>query len=269
MPIDQRLDDAYSVLYTTSPLNTPMLLLGEPEAVLHVSSTAETAYFHVRLCDVSPDGGSALIADGGLLGSHRSSHETPEPMMPGQICELWIRLRHIAYRIAAGHRLRVAISSADFQNAWPTGQPARNTIHRGGVHPSRIVLPLVPADRTPLPAPAFDASPHPAAPETLERPEYALTLDLVNDSVTCNLVSAGGANRSRYTVSNRDPAHASIDSSYTCAVPHATLDIRVTATCQTVSDATAYTHAAQVEITVNGRPHFRKSWTDSVPRNWS
>ena len=270
MPGDQRPDDAYSLLYATPPLDAPMMLLGEPVAVLHVSSTAETAYFHVRLCDIAPDGPVALIADGGLLASHRNSHEMPEPMVPGQVYELRIALRHTAYRIAAGHRLRVAISSADFQNAWPTGVAARNTVRRGGLHASRVILPLVaPNRRAPAP-PSFHASPHPLpAAGAIERPGYSLTHDLVNDTVTCSLISTGGANRSVYTVSNHDPAQASIDSNYTYTAPHPTLDIRIVATCQTASGATSYTHAAQVEIAVNGRRHFRKSWTESVPRDWS
>ncbi len=51
--------------------------------------------------------------------------------------------------------------------------------------------------------------------------------------------------------------------------PHPTLNIRVEATCQTASDTTSYTHAAQVEITVNGGRHFQRSWMETVPRHWS
>ncbi len=270
MPIDQRPDDAYSVLYATPPLDAPVTLLGEPAALLHVSSTAETAYFHVRLCDVAPDGAVALIADGGLLASHRSSHEAPEPIVPGEVYELSIKLRHTAYRIAAGHRLRVAVSSADFQNAWPTGVAAHNTVHRGRTHPSRVILPIAAADRHPLPPPSFHGSPHPIpTADAIERPGYSLSHDLVDDTVTCSLVSTGGSNRSAYTVSNCNPAHAVINSSYSYTAPHPTLDIRVVATCQTASDATSYIHSAQVEITVNGGRHFQKSWAESVPRYWS
>jgi uncharacterized protein len=270
MPGDQRADDAYSLLYATPPLDAAMTLLGEPVAVLYVSSTAETAYFHVRLCDVAPDGPVALIADGGLLASHRNSHEVPEPMVPGQVYELRIALRHTAYRIATGHCLRVAISSADFQNAWPTGIAARNTIHRGGAHASRVILPLAASHRRTLAPPSFQDSPHrlPAA-GTIERPGYSLTHDLVNDAMTCSLMSSGGANRSVYTVSNRDPARASIDSSCTYTAPHPTLDIRIVTACQTASDTTSYSHDAKVETTVNGRRHFHKSWAESVPRHWS
>ena len=56
MPIDQRLDEAYSLLFDAPQLGQPLELLGQPEAVLYISSTAEVAYFHMKLCDVSPDG---------------------------------------------------------------------------------------------------------------------------------------------------------------------------------------------------------------------
>ena len=76
MPIDQRLDEAYSVLFTSEPVDQTMELLGEPVAhAASSSSTAEVAYFHVKLCEVAPDGASRLIADGGLLATHRNSHE--------------------------------------------------------------------------------------------------------------------------------------------------------------------------------------------------
>jgi hypothetical protein len=274
MPLDQRLDEAYSVLYTTDPLPEPMQLLGDAEAVLFISSTADTAYFHVKLCDVAPDGASKLITDGGLLASHRHSHETPEPLVPGQIYELRFSLKHAAYALDQGHRLRVAIASADFQNAWPTGKPARNMIHCGGTHASHVLLPIASAP-SPLPEPKFAESPHPLPPlAAVAKPEYSLHFDLVNDTVTSEFASPPsvpptGVNHSRFTVSNRNPARASIESRTTYTAPHPTLDIHIAATCQTASDETSYTHISEVEITVNGNRYFQKSWTESVPRNHS
>jgi uncharacterized protein len=273
MPIDQRYDEAYSVLFTTDAFHDKTELLGEPEVVLFVASTAEVAYFHVKLCDVAADGTSRLISDGGLLATHRNSHEAPEPLVPGGVYELRFTLRHCAYAISPGHRLRVAIASAEFQNAWPTGQPARNTIHRGGQHASCITLPIAPAAQQPLPPPSFAASPHPLpAADALAQPEYTFHLDLVNDTVTCELRAPKGGrttNHSRYTVSNRNPAHTMIDSTATHVAMHPTLDIRVEAGCQTASDAASYTHLSTVEITVNGTRYFHKSWTESVPRKLS
>ena len=273
MPIDQRLDEAFSLLFTGETLREPMELLGEPVAVLHASSTAEVAYFHVKLCDVAPDGASRLICDGGLLATHRGSHEVPERLVPGQVYALRIPLRHCAYRIEAGHRLRVAIASAEFQNAWPTGEAAINTIYRGSELASHIVLPVAPVDLAPLPPPEFAPSPHalPAA-GSLARPDYRFEFDLVDDTVSCALRAPEGGrtgNRSRYTVSNRDPARTVIASSATHVAVHQTLDIRVEATCQTSSDATSYMHTSQVRVTVDGAEHFRKSWAESVPRRLS
>ena len=273
MPIDQRLDEAFSLLFTTEPLHASLELLGEPVMLLHASSTAEVTYFHVKLCDVAEDGTSRLICDGGLLATHRNSHEEPEPLVPGQVYALRIPLRHCAYAIAAGHRLRVAVASAEFQNAWPTGQPAVNTVHHGGADASHIVLPVAHEHPHPLPAPDFAPSPH-ALPAigTLARPDYRFELDLVEDTVSCVLRPPDGgstSNRSRYTVSNRNPARTAIISSATHVAVHPTLDIRIEATCQTSSDETSYTHLSQVRITVDGAEHFSKSWSESVPRRLS
>jgi uncharacterized protein len=169
--------------------------------------------------------------------------------------------------------LRLAIASAEFQNAWPTGQPAHNTIHRGAENASHVILPIAPAAEHPLPAPAFAPSPHPIpSADTLSRPDYRIELDLVNDSVACVLRAPTGGrttNHSRYTVSNRDPANTAIEASATHVAVHGSLDIRVEADCQTVSDSASYTHLSTMRITVNGKPYFHKSWSASVPRRLS
>jgi predicted acyl esterase len=270
MPVDQRPDEPYSLLFTTEPLRTPMELLGEPLVELHAASSADVAYFHVKLCDVADDGAVRLICDGGLLATHRDSHEVPSPLVPGRIYTLRVPLRHCAYQVAAGHRLRVAIANAEFQNAWPTGQPAVNTVYFGGSNASHIVLPVAPADPQPLAAPRLADSPHAApAQDTLAPPTYRLEVDLVKDTVSCVLQPADAgrtSGQSRYTVSNRDPANTVISASATHAAVHPTLDIRIEATCQTSSNATSYTHLSQVRVTVDGAEHFRKSWHATVPR---
>ena len=269
MPLDQRPDDAYSLLYDTAPIAEPMELLGEPQAVLHVSSTADVAYFHVRLCEVAPDGTSRLISAGGLLATHRVSHEHPQPLVPAQIYELRFSLRHCAYALTPGNRLRVAIASAEFQNAWPTGAPARNTVFRGPRHPSRVVLPVAASNRAAALL-HFDDSPIPPL-RGMVPPTYAMHHDLVADTVTCELanVDPNELNVSRYTVSNRDPAATVIESSLRYRPQLAGKAIEIDASCHTASDATQYSHSSRVEIRVEGQLHFDKSWTETAPRNGS
>jgi hypothetical protein len=269
MPLDQRSDDAYSLVYDTAPLTETMELIGEPQALLHVSSTAEIAYFHVRLCEVAPDGASRLISAGGLLATHRTSHDRPQPLEPGQIYELRFPLRHCAYALTPGNRLRVAVASAEFQNAWPTGVRARNTVFWGPRYPSGVVLPIADPNRA-APPPRFEDSPI-AALRGAPAPTYAMHHDLVADTVTCEIanVDQNEHNVSRYTVSNLDPATTVIESSCRYRPQRAAKATQIDATCRTSSDATQYSHSSRVEIRVDGQLQFDKSWTEIVPRNWS
>ena len=113
---DQRADEAYSLTFTTTPLDREVRILGWPKVVLHASSSAEIATFVVKLADVAPDGHSALIVDGSLNGTRRQSLTDPSPMRPGEVYELNIPMWPTGWVIKPGHRLRVAISGADFPN---------------------------------------------------------------------------------------------------------------------------------------------------------
>ena len=128
LPLDQREDEAYSLNYTTAPLEGDTEVTGTPSANLFASSTAEVAYFHVRISDVAPDGTSKLVTDGGLNATRRDSRTDPERLTPDTVYELDFPLKSMAYIFPAGHRIRVSISSADFQNAWPVSKAAINTI---------------------------------------------------------------------------------------------------------------------------------------------
>ena len=147
LPTDQRQDELHALTYTTGPLAEPLEIAGWPRAVLHVRSTAPVMAFVARLCDVAPDGTSALITTGVLNGTRRASLDRPEPMAPDQIYELDLELDCTAWRFEPGHRIRLAVSSADFPNLWPTPFPGANRVHRGAGTPSRLLLPVVPSRR--------------------------------------------------------------------------------------------------------------------------
>ena len=272
MPLDQRLDEAYSLTYTTPPLEEDMEVTGEPAATLFVSSTADTAYFVVKLCDVAPDGTSKLVTHGGLLATHRVSHSDPEPLEPGEVYELRFELKSTAYLFEKDHRIRVDITSSDFQNAWPTGEPAVNSVYRDAKHPSQLMLPIIPKQNPVLPTPGFKPAPRPA-PKLSEvpRPEHTVTYDLVNQTMSSSFTTPSGTpvrgvNRSDFTVSQKNPADAVIRSSYEFSVPLTGSDVTVRAQSVLVSDKVTYRHMIEVEITVNGMRHFNKSWSVTVPR---
>lgn len=275
MPTDQRVDDAYSLVYDAPPVDADTTIIGEPEAVLFVSTTASTTYIGVRLCDVAPDGTSRLVSYGGLMTTLRHDPLRNDPMVPGEAAEIRFPMKHCAYTLKRGHRMRIAVSGSLFQNAWPAGQTGITTIHRGTATPSRIIVPTMSGAVDQLPEPIFTPSPFPQTlPSAFPKPTYSIIHDYVDDTVTCELAmqigDAGargdGVNRSKFTVSNKSPANAVIRSSFHYRPAHPTLAIELETHCQTLSNADTYTHAVQLEVRIDGARHFSRSWTKSVPR---
>jgi hypothetical protein len=68
------------------------------------------------------------------------------PVVPGETFTLAFKLFATAALIRRGHRLRLAIAGADHDTfaPIPAGRAEHFTIHRGGVEPSEITLPLRP-----------------------------------------------------------------------------------------------------------------------------
>ena len=80
----------------------------------------------VRLGDVAPDGAVTRITLGMLNLCHRGDHETPRPLTPGAAVTVAVRLDQMAYRLAAGHRLRLSLSTQYWPFIWPS--PAAPTL---------------------------------------------------------------------------------------------------------------------------------------------
>ena len=272
MPLDQRTDEIHSLTYTTEPLEEDLEVTGHPRAALHVSSTAEIALLTVKLCDVAPDGTSALVTKGYLNLTHRESHSDPSYIEPGEVYEVEVELLACAYRFRKGHRIRADIASGDFLNVWPTPEPCTNTVCRSAEHPSRIVLPVVPSQDTVLPSPDLKPSPHPPTRrEDLVAPEFSVDRDLVNDTATMRFrtsYSGRWSNSAEFTVSAKDPSYAIVRADARCGYHYSGRDIVVDAQCVTSSDKQAFHHTVEVEITMDGKRHFSRSWRVSVPRGF-
>ena len=271
MPLDQRPDEARSLTYTTEPLERDVEVIGLPRAALHFSSTAKITLFVVKLCDVAPDGTSALVTKGYLNTSHRESHSNPADIEPGKVYELEIELLACAYLFRKGHRIRVDIANADFLNLWPTPEPCTNTIYRSVEQPSHIVLPIVPARTSERPEPDLVLLPGSSARENLAPPKFSVTRDIINDTATVSYEISGGRqhhHEANFTVSGPNPAQAVVQANAQYSCDYQERHITVDAQCVTSSDDQAFHHIAEVEITVNGKRHFNKSWKESVPRKF-
>ena len=132
-PTDQRSDDAQSACFDGPVLEHAVDLVGAPTIALRLSADRPAAQIAVRLCDVFPDGTSALISHGMLNLQHRNSQETPEAIVPGEVFDVAITLDDCGYRVPAGHRLRVSVQTNYWPFLWPAPELATVTIHQGTI----------------------------------------------------------------------------------------------------------------------------------------
>ncbi|MFM7656628.1 MAG: CocE/NonD family hydrolase, partial [Paracoccaceae bacterium] len=133
MPGDQAGDDALSVCFDGPVLAEPLSLIGAARLGLRLASDQPLGFVVARLCDVAPDGSSVRIAHGMLNLCHRDSMETPAPMVPGQAVEVAFNIDQMAYRLAPGHRLRLALSNSYWPFVWPSPQAGRLTVTAGSL----------------------------------------------------------------------------------------------------------------------------------------
>ena len=153
-PVDQaeveRRDDV--LVYTSAPLSAPLRIAGPLRAQLAVSSSAKDTDFVARLVDVWPDGRAINIQEGALRARYRNGVGAPRVLTPGEIVVLDIDMRAIAWRLPAGHRLRLVIAGSSFprleRNLHTGGGNAdesvsivaSNRVHHGAAHPSYLEL---------------------------------------------------------------------------------------------------------------------------------
>jgi uncharacterized protein len=150
MPGDQAGDDAMSVCFEGPELMAPLDLIGAARLSLRLSSDAPLGFVVARLCDVGPDGRSVRIAHGMLNLCHRDGMENPAPLVPGQAVDVAFDIDQMAYRLAPGHRLRLALSNSYWPFVWPSPQAGKLTLVAG-----RLDLPVhqgVAGEWTPPPA---------------------------------------------------------------------------------------------------------------------
>ena len=117
LPLASRRD---VLVFQSEPLAEPIRIIGAIKVFLHVSSDCEDTDFTAKLIDVYPSNedfpaGYALnISDGILRARYRSKSSTPKPLVVNEITPIEINLFPTANTFAAGHRIRIDISSSNF-----------------------------------------------------------------------------------------------------------------------------------------------------------
>ena len=144
------------LVYTTPPLEQDVEVTGPVRLVLHASSSATDTDFVATLVDVDPDGKAVNLKTGILRARFRNSTERPDFLTPGRVYELPIEIGATSNLFEKGHRIRLQVTSScfpEFGRNLNTGAPiglttetvpADQTILHDALHPSVLVLPVIP-----------------------------------------------------------------------------------------------------------------------------
>lgn len=147
----RRLDDRDDIMrYVSDPLEHDLELLGPIEAELHAATSAIDTDFTVTLCHVFADGTVNTVQDGIVRARYRNGLDRPAPVTPGEIVGYTIAMNAASYVIPRGDRIRVDISSSNFDRYdrnLNTGEPigigsepitARQEIHHQPGYASQL-----------------------------------------------------------------------------------------------------------------------------------
>ncbi|APE42824.1 peptidase S15 [Sulfitobacter alexandrii] len=277
LPGDQRADDALSTTFDSAPSAHDMDIVGAPRISLTLASDQPQAQIVVRLNHVHPDGAATRITYGVLNLSHRADAEALREMPPGEPVDITLDLDHVAYRVPAGHRLRVSISDAYWPLIWPS--PARTRLDLSAGH---IDLPQRPTSG----GDEHRFEPPTAAPpwETEElRPESHIRrreTDMVTGDITLFIeddfgavrdsdhgLIAGSVAREAWTINPDDPLSARGQCHWTDELVRDDIVLRTEATCMMTSSATAFHLNARIEAYENDELVYARDIEDSIPRD--
>ncbi|WP_129788605.1 CocE/NonD family hydrolase [Promicromonospora panici] len=112
------------LLFATAPVRDDVVLAGSPRAEIRAAFTATDGNIAAIVYDEAPDGTRTRITQGWLKASHRQSHAEPVPVEPGRTYTLGVHVWPTHYRLDAGHRLVLRVSSDDYpeiDSVAPTG----------------------------------------------------------------------------------------------------------------------------------------------------
>ena len=285
VPGDQALDSFGSLEFDTEPLAASSELLGNACVTLELAANRPKALVAARLIDVAPDGKASAVARGFLNLMLREGRAAPRALVAGERYRVQVPLHATAYEFGAGHRIRLAISSAYWPIVWPSPEAVALTVFTGA---SRLTLPTL-RPRREQRSPAFPPPVvGPASRVTILRKGYlqrSLTLDPVTAVVTHRLGVDGGVfgdwGKFRieevevemshvyeriYKIDPRDPNSAEAIMTQTYETGRGAWQTRLVSSAKMSSTTATFELDAWLEAYEGETCLCRRDWKASIPR---
>jgi len=252
--LDQHDDDLRALHFTSDRLPADILLCGRPEVTIRLADEhpddVAPQRLVVRLTDVDPHNRSTFITSG---------VRCPDTQMVIH----QVTLAPAAYRIRAGHRLRVVVSDSDFPRLTPLPTPARI-----GVASIAVTAPTLPEDiGATVDMPTTERT---VADRRADRGGcWTITRDPVHDDIEVAIATATDPARTeqghllatssdtRASVRRNSPEAATITAAHTANVRLTTGEtVTVSATVRCTQTALW----ARGDITIDGLTTYTRTW---------
>jgi putative CocE/NonD family hydrolase len=143
------------LVYTSEPLKEGIEVSGFIESTLYLSSDVKDTDVTIKIIDVHPDGKAYNLDETIQRVRYREGYEKEVFMEKGKVYEVKLTPMSTSNYFAAGHRIRIEVSSSNFPrfernlntggNNYDEakGVVATNTIHHSKKYPSVVRLPIV------------------------------------------------------------------------------------------------------------------------------
>jgi putative CocE/NonD family hydrolase len=283
LPPDQREEDARSACFEFE-VGEETWVLGRPRVRLRLTCAVPRGQVAVRLCDVAPDGASTLVTRGALNLSAREGPERAVPWPEGGTGTVELGLGGIAYAFPAGHRIRLAVSSAYWPWVWP--QPETDAGFVLDPVGSTLELPVRSREvgegigfEEPEQAEPLGVS----SPATLDEPRPArlVVRDVAAGEWRLEVDPRRGGKRAfpdgleyteealeTYTIRADDPLSARALSQWSVRLhrPELAWDTEVRTRSEIGCDAAHFVTTDEVVCTEGGEVVFHRTWEKRIPR---
>jgi uncharacterized protein len=256
---DQQEDDSRSLVFETQALEAPIETLGAAVVTLEVASDRPIANLAVRLCDVHPTGESLRISYGVLNLTHRDGHEMPAALTIGQRYRVRIQLNDAGSSIPAGHRIRLALSTAYWPMIWPSPEKATLSIFAG-----TLDLPVRQAQATD----ALLASLPGAESAPPERPTRCRRGEMRIERIDRIGLELGTESKSHYHIEADDPLSAVAELQRTQTMARHSWQIRIDTRMRLACATDAFLLQATLRAFEGTKEVCHRQWDRAIARDF-
>ena len=281
LAIDQREDDAGSLLFDGLPLKRTLAIIGEGSVRLRLAADKPRAFVAVRLNNVHPDGTVERLSFGFLNLAHRRSHVKPAALKPGEFYDVDVKLKGVAQSVPAGHRLRIAVSTCYWPMIWPSPQSATLTVDPAG---SFVNLPVLESEKGFMPvgfAPVEYATPLKLTTRATGN-ESREAIHTIDDSTTRFVVTRDDGSvviddigtevsytkKKSFTVGRDDPLASVAELECSAHYRRGAWDARLETETRLSCDETHFYLSGKVRAFDKGRKFAERSFEHSIKRDY-